>query len=317
MGVVKKIDIQYVPLLTTNCLIFRDVNVNSQLILWKNGRILNESKLNLVDPDYYRTPTNYVRFLLLNHLKRKQKSIPGKTVWVVDQWAVNYYHWFVEALTKVLSTRLDRSDFVVMLPSTFRNLGYHEESLTLLGIRSEYFDVVTERLHCEEMYLPLNVSINGTTNPLYINKLRDALLSDRKNIRPARRLYVSRRSAGKRRVANEAEVTTFLQPYGFEVVEFEKMTFKEQLAICNSATIIVGLHGAGLTNMLFMTTGKAVIELRRENEDNFCFKYLAEALNMRYDFVECKNQGDDRYNSDFSVNLAELKKMIEARLLPE
>ncbi|HMJ67959.1 MAG TPA: glycosyltransferase family 61 protein [Cyclobacteriaceae bacterium] len=306
-------DFKYVILLTTNSLIFKDVNVNSQLLLWKNGRILNESKLNLVDTDFYRSSMNYLRFIAINYFRRKKKRVEGKTVWVIDQWAGNYYHWFVEALPKILSTRLDKSEFVVMMPSTYKDLLFHEESLKMMGVRWAYFDVVSERLNCEELYLPLNVSIAGTTNPFYINKVRDQLSAGVRPAKTNRRIYVSRRST-KRRVDNEDEVVIFLKPHGFEIVEFEKMTFTEQINLCSTSAIMVGLHGAGLTNMLFMSAAMVVVELRRENEDNFCYQYLAQALNMRYHYLECKNLGVDRYNSDFSVNLPEFKKLIEPLL---
>jgi capsular polysaccharide biosynthesis protein len=97
-------------------------------------------------------------------------------------------------------------------------------------------------------------------------------------------------------------------------VEFEKMTFMEQVTMCNTASILVGLHGAGLTNMLFMGATRLVVELRRENEDNFCYQYLAQALNMNYHFLECKNLGTDPYNSEFSVNLPEFKNLIDPLL---
>lgn len=305
--------IKYVDLITTNSLIFRNVNVNAQLILWKNGRILNESKLNLVDPDFYRRTGNYLKFLALNYFKRRKKRIPGKTVWVVNEWAFNYYHWFVDALPKILSTRLDKQTFVVVMPASFRRLPYHEDSLKMLDVRWQYFDDVTERVSCEELYLPINVSIDWTANPVYIQKLRVLLLA---NI-PAHRgkgrlLYVTRRNAEKRKVANDNEVIALLEPLGFEVVEFEKMNFIEQVTTCNAASAMIGLHGAGLTNMLFMSEGKTIVELRRENEDTLCFQHLSEALKMNYHFLVCKNLGNDRYNSDFLVNIEELRKMVES-----
>lgn len=306
-------DFKYVVLLTTNSLIFKEVNVNAQLIFWKNGRLLNESKLNLVDPDFYRPFGKYLRFMGINYLKRKKKRVVGKTVWVIDQWAVNYYHWFVEALPKILSTRLSSSEFVVMMPASYKGLSFHEDSLKMMGIRWNYFDDVNERLSCEELYLPLNVSVAGTANPLYINKLRSVLLTGIKTGGASRRIYVSRRST-KRRVANEDEVVAMLAPYGFEVMEFEKMTFIDQINACHSASMIIGLHGAGLTNILFMGGEATVVELRRENEDNFCFQYLAEALALRYRHFDCKNMGVDRYNSDFSVNLPEFKNFIQPLL---
>ncbi len=46
-----------------------------------------------------------------------------------------------------------------------------------------------------------------------------------------------------------------------EVVRFEKLNFKEQLKAVREADILVGIHGAGLTHVLFMSDGSTMIEL--------------------------------------------------------
>lgn len=301
----------YVILLTTNSLIFKNVNVNGQLLLWKNLRILNESKLNLVDPDYYRTPLNYLKFLGVNYFKRNKKTVKGISVWVIDEWAHNYYHWLVEALTKVISTRLPFEQVTILLPSSYKKHKFHEDSLRLLNIGFEYFDSTYERVECETLYLPLNVAINGTSNPVYIKKLRSLLLNNLKiSSASGRNIYVSRRLASKRRLENEAEVFDVLRSYDFTIVDFEVESFEDQMRICASAKVLIGLHGAGLTNMMFMAPGSKVIELRRANEDNFCFNNLADAIGIEYFFVETENLGTDPYDADFRINIGRLEDKL-------
>jgi capsular polysaccharide biosynthesis protein len=296
-------------------MILRDVNVNSQLIFWKGLRILNESKLNLVDPDFYRKPSAYISFLILNYFIRKRRKIEGKVLWVVDNWTINYYHWLVDALPRLLSTQMDLSQVTIVLPSIYKATAFQAKTLDLLGVKYVYFDVETERVHSSELYLPLYVSIAGTANPVYIRKVRELLLSRHKYSDSGnKRVYVTRRRAPRRKISNEDAVIRIVEPLGFVVAEFENMSFEEQVSLCRGASILIGLHGAGLTNMMFMETNATVLEFRRENEQNFCYPNLAEALRLRYHSLECKNEGNDIHNSDFYVNLQEFEHLVTSIL---
>ena len=59
---------------------------------------------------------------------------------------------------------------------------------------------------------------------------------------------------------------------GFDIIQFEDFSFAEQVKIAFNSKVLVSLHGAGLTNMLFMDKGNYVVELRQENDQiNNCY----------------------------------------------
>jgi capsular polysaccharide biosynthesis protein len=60
---------------------------------------------------------------------------------------------------------------------------------------------------------------------------------------------------------NEAEVLELLTERGFTVVDPGALSVAEQIRACAGASIIVGAHGAGLTNLMFAAPGAAVVEL--------------------------------------------------------
>ena len=72
---------------------------------------------------------------------------------------------------------------------------------------------------------------------------------------------VSRRR--KRFLLNEAELVDAALALGVEVqlLPFEAMTLYEQLAALRSTTILVGVHGSGLNNAIFMPEGACLIQL--------------------------------------------------------
>src|SRR6185295_8017269 len=87
----------------------------------------------------------------------------------------------------------------------------------------------------------------------------------------------------RRRVLNEAEVSGLLREYGFVTLYFEDYTFEKQVHLSSNATMLISIHGAGLTNMLFMKEKASVLEFRPKNDHtNLCYYALASALDLNY-----------------------------------
>ncbi len=62
------------------------------------------------------------------------------------------------------------------------------------------------------------------------------------------RVFISRRKT--RRITNEAEVLRYLQSNGFTRVFFEDLSVEQQWNAVANAKIVVGIHGAGLANLI-------------------------------------------------------------------
>jgi hypothetical protein len=74
-------------------------------------------------------------------------------------------------------------------------------------------------------------------------------------------VYVHRSS---RSVENYMDLVRYMEgvtKHPIKVVNFDNMSFKEQFQVMSSCAILVTMHGAGLTNSMFMPTGSSVIEI--------------------------------------------------------
>ena len=102
------------------------------------------------------------------------------------------------------------------------------------------------------------------------------------------RLHVSRRLARFRAIANESDILPVLERHGLRHVVLEEMPFADQVRLLAGARFLCGPHGAGLTNMMFMHEGGAVLELRQPEGPPLCFLELAAACGHAYRYLACE-----------------------------
>jgi capsular polysaccharide biosynthesis protein len=100
-----------------------------------------------------------------------------------------------------------------------------------------------------------------------------------------RRIYVSRLDAdpSRRRVYHEELLVAALQQAGFEILVPSEMSFQDQVDAFASATVIVGPHGAGMTNLAFAQKECLAVEIVNTHNRNYrFFSDIADAVGLRY-----------------------------------
>lgn len=73
------------------------------------------------------------------------------------------------------------------------------------------------------------------------------------------KVFISRK--GTRSLINESEVEQILQARGFKKFYFEDIPISEQWSVTKNAKVIVGMHGAAISNIVFNTNKVKLIEL--------------------------------------------------------
>jgi capsular polysaccharide biosynthesis protein len=152
--------------------------------------------------------------------------------------------------------------------------------------------------------------------------LRDKLTVNVKNVKSefGDKIYISRQGQKLRFIENESEVTELLTRYGFKKIVMENYSYQEQIDICHNARYIIGPHGAGLTNILFMKKNSTILELSAKNDNDFFngFYILANMLGHNYLYQKCAFGNNsiacDSHKSSLNVNLARLESNIKIML---
>lgn len=116
--------------------------------------------------------------------------------------------------------------------------------------------------------------------PGYLDFLRD-LVPGWKNTRSFRRVVIHR-DQGRRGIANEADFYDHMRNEGFEIVKLETLSVMQQLRLLAETEIVVGVHGAGLSNAVVCKPGAIMIEILPVGYFIPTFSIMSRACGLRY-----------------------------------
>ncbi len=200
---------------------------------------------------------------------RKPCMIKGEVLSVNSPFLFNYYHWILDCLQLIYdyeNIKRTRPLLQLLIPDNLAP--FQERSLELLGyshtdspaIRSNDLHYLAERL-----VVPIPSPRRGECripSPGFIHWLN--YRTGNRSLNALRRqscIYVSRKDSAKRRISNEAQVEELFKSIGFQVITLSSLSLDEQISAFSSARIVAGIHGAGLSNVVFSKRHTCVIEI--------------------------------------------------------
>lgn len=225
---------------------------------------------------------------------------------LIPRYPTNYYHWMVETAPKIRYLRMFErqtgTDVTVLVP--YNAPLFVKETLLHLGWPMERVMFATE-----PMYEVRNLILSPypKRSKTELNWLRETILDgvtdERRTADSGSRIYVSRSNAISRRVVNEDQVMRVLKPYGFERYHLEDRSLAENVRLFNCADMVVGPHGAGLTDIIF-TEDCTLIELFGARL-NKAYEKLSKTLDVEYSPMYCQTDA-----ADIVVDIDELSNRV-------
>jgi capsular polysaccharide biosynthesis protein len=269
-----------------------DVNNSAVRFLFKDGRILDYPYL----LGKARPNASYL-VSTCREIKSVERGID------LLHYTSGYYHWLLEGVPRILDLIDDGVDFdkyPLILPPLEM---FHREALEVLGISIDTQVVTVDKgdwCHVRHCIFPTaNFPFaapeiddpSGQPDGALLRRIRERLLERLPKLTvestsATKRLYISRRKATKRKftIQTETAVRSILEAEGFQSVCLEDLPWAEQVLLVSSAEFIVGLHGAGLANILF-AKAKSLIEFQNPFEARSYFASMARELDMNYAYI--------------------------------
>lgn len=263
------------------------------------------------------------------HIQGRDFCIPSRNVQIIEGAALlvgspvgrNYFHWLFEAIPRWLFAR-DRIDSDTrILVHELRPM--ERSALEAAGVPAERLFVLPEdeNLLVEKLLVsPRGIQGSSGILPAGVDALRSIVTSSTDE--PGERLYVSRCGAFRRRVANEDEVLDILSHYGFRGIQPGELSVEAQAREFARATMILGMHGAGLANAVFAPAGATVIELQPPGLDSgrvALYWNLAAVAGHRCVQVICREADDQEgtkvMDRDMAVDVVQLDRVLGKLLM--
>jgi hypothetical protein len=222
----------------------------------------------------------------------------------------NYYHWLVEHLPKLRAIEF-YSEHTGQTPDIIVQNNppdYIRESLDLMGVSEErIIEWNKPAMRIDTCVVPSYPE----PSPSNLHWLRDNLAEvvPEKRSGFSKKLYISRSHAPKRKISNESATMDVLDKYKIERVYPERYSLLEQILMFKQSDLIIGPHGAGLTNMVW-ANDTTVIEIHnRYIRDHY--QILSRNLGHRYIPVKGKSKHESRINSDITVDTSKIDEVLE------
>ncbi len=240
--------------------------------------------------------------------------------------SVNYYHFLLDVLPRWGILEESMPGVVpdhVYVPCTS---GYQREMLALAGL--DRHDLIATGKHravsADHLLVPSISNSQEEAAQWMVDWVRATFPPDRTDDKP-RRLYVTRGSGrNTRRLVDEHLLWPGLEARGFVRIDPGTLSVRDQIDHFAAADVVVGLHGAAMTNVVFLKPNARVLELFSPSYVNAAYWAICQGIpGVRYQYLLGDGPGDRsaRHNNnslqkDIVVDAATLDAALD-RLLSD
>nr|WP_258443557.1 glycosyltransferase family 61 protein [Helicobacter sp. 16-1353] len=250
-------------------------------------------------------------------------------------WFDNFTHFCLEGYPRlyfaIKELKAKNMDFYVVVPPKRREFDTKAlydsfinpilESLNIDKSRRIYTNTYSKlfsppfiKLH--NALIPTHIKCNPTYITEAINHLKQFYYDE--NFKwEWENVYVSRKKANRRKIANEDSLVTFLAKYNFKEVSMEDLSFKERINILMRTKNLLGIDGTNLTGMIFMPKDSNCIALRCYDMQEFN-QFSASIAGINFFCIVCEvdkyipnHNGESWFFSDLLVNIDYLESKLK------
>ena len=299
-------------------------NINFKLYDFKNA-ILEPYRCTLFENNREKINESYFRFNLFSfnkflHTLKTEKTSPKDMIRTdfddiyFISTSFNYYHMMVDCLPK-LNGYFTNRDKIILLNKNF------------IDVFSGLYDILNKFLKFKNIKF-INYErpiLSGSTNhrffiknlQLYASSNNDSLQANKviKNlavhfwqkyvqdiftpVKPFRKIFINRSIKGDLqgqnsnvRCGNQDEIFDELRKKDFELLDPNKIDLKTTIKMCYESKEIIGVHGAGLSNILFAQPGIKFTQLVSKTNNNKIekhkenhYKHISDILGLKYNVL--------------------------------
>jgi capsular polysaccharide biosynthesis protein len=221
--------------------------------------------------------------------------VSDKPVVLCPYAGAGYYHWLLEVLPTVLAAlQVEPTAVLIIPPSIPPYMTAVLDDLRQRGVRT--LDT-SAPVRIRRLIMPAAGAYSGFVHPGELDVLRvyGGTLRVGEEFRSGTppMIYISRRGTRRRALEGEAELEQELSVMGLQIVRLEDLEWRDQVGLFRHAALVVGPHGAGLSNLVWCVDEPTVVEVFAQDFFNDCYARMAVMLGCRYSYMESQPSPGD------------------------
>jgi hypothetical protein len=211
-----------------------------------------------------------------------------------------YYHWLIEDLAPFLYCLRNSEKSAQVLyyhnaPSYVIDLIRELPNISVAMPRGVQIEKVRFVTRGPDTGWPLNEDVF---------ELRNYFLESLQKVKSTKKIYISRQKT-TRSPKFEASLVEILEKEGWNILFLEEMSLREQIVEFSSATIVCGVHGAGLSGIVWMDSKAKVIELSPTRHVP-CFSRLSSIVGCEHELIVFESE-------IFDLDAAQVFELIQSK----
>jgi hypothetical protein len=316
----KKNLITFNDLINEECFIENENDIiNKILYLEKNENEYNILVHNQREKMYQLYLVNPINNLF-NKYYNKISNIQEKSIFLQNRGVYNIYHFLIYMISNLRNINFIPDNIYLDLSNEYflKNHNFAIEILSLLYPKSKIIsskEYPNDCLYVPQDPEPINreAGVNSEAY-IYLKKIfLPHIINYKLNKTYSKYIYISREDTNYRRIINEDVLFSYLEKKGFEKIILSKLTLLEQMTIFYNASIVISIHGAQLTNILFCNENVKIIEIASKIMCNLLhYEHIAKTFNLNYSrYTSVIETITNSYDSDLIVlNIESFEKYL-------
>ena len=307
---------------------YSNVFVSHEGLCLKNFQLLPFSSFNINSSydakhgwEFYRLVME--QYLVSTYGKSLQKIAldQTKTYGLIHTKWFNYSFWMTSSLVRLRMLYNTGQEFVLIYPEEWDQIPYVQ--VTLKAFSNLKIEKIPAGVHIQVPHLllpevrPFTACLNEQDIKGVSMQMQDFYHDEIQKVSGTpSKIFVNRKKASCRKITNESDVAGLLRQYGFVEIDFDDLSFVEQIAYVHNAQQVVMLHGAGMTNSMFAQPKTKVLELLHEYTESrtyrFIYWFLTVQMQCDYYVQFCKtiDNHNDEWRKDVIVDTKQLEENL-------
>ncbi len=227
----------------------------------------------------------------------------------------NYWHFYDDILSKLLvADRLNLSrDVPVLVGERLWKTPFFQSAIQRGTLKQRNWMLHQENIQADRLVFCTKMSLQRENFEFALAALD---FQPRQAMASAKRIFLNRGKSQGRYLSNLNQVISVLTDFDFQVVDTAVLELQEQMDLFAQARYVVGVHGAGLVNLIHRQNQELnLLELFAPYHIYPHYVWLCHTFGYGYDAIVGTNTSGEAGQS-FTVNLNKLREKVANMLHP-